>query len=88
MYVACSVTAVVQMCCVQSVIVKSIERNARNMYLARLLLLGLHPEGLSGSLLKAAANNTHSSAGLGLTTLGKLCFIVYKYRLGQLCYVV
>lgn len=57
-------------CCFQSVIVKSIERNSRNMYLARLLLLGLHPEGLSGPLLKAATTNTHSSAGLGLTTLG------------------
>ncbi|XP_076459489.1 protein bicaudal C homolog 1-B-like isoform X2 [Babylonia areolata] len=56
----------------KSVIVKSIERNARNMYLARLLLLGLHPEGLSGSLLKAASNNAHGTTGLGLTSLGFL----------------
>ncbi|KAL8616900.1 Protein bicaudal C 1 [Nucella lapillus] len=56
----------------KSVIVKSIERNARNMYLARLLLLGLHPEGLSGSLLKAASSNAQGSSGLGLTSLGYL----------------
>ena len=65
--------------CFQSVIVKSIERNSRNMYLARLLLLGLHPEGLSGPLLKAATTKTHSSAGLGLTTLGKAPALTLGY---------
>ncbi|XP_076448600.1 protein bicaudal C homolog 1-like isoform X2 [Babylonia areolata] len=61
----------------KSVIVKSVERNSQNMYLARRLLLGLHPEGHSESLLKTAnttatttATNPHSSAGLGLTSLG------------------
>lgn len=56
----------------KSVIVKSIERNAANMYLARLLLLGLHPEGLSGTLLKAATTGTRSSAGLGFSPFGFL----------------
>lgn len=59
----------------KSVIVKSIERNAPNMYLARLLLLGLHPDGQSHPILKAISNGTcatHSSAGLGLSTLGFL----------------
>ncbi|KAL8619173.1 hypothetical protein ACOMHN_049955 [Nucella lapillus] len=59
----------------KSVIVKSVERNSQNMYLARRLLLGLHPEGHSESLLKTAAttptsHTTNGSAGLGLTSLG------------------
>ncbi|XP_041364910.1 protein bicaudal C homolog 1-B-like [Gigantopelta aegis] len=66
----------------KSVIVKSIERNASNMYLARLLLLGLERE----EILVPANNNNNSHmgsingdtpampmcGGLGLTALGFL----------------
>ncbi|XP_025087615.1 protein bicaudal C homolog 1-like isoform X1 [Pomacea canaliculata] len=59
----------------KSVIVKSIERNASNMYLARLLLLGLRPEGSSSGTVKTVSNGifaSQSSSGLGLSTLGFL----------------
>lgn len=63
----------------QSVIVKSIERNAPNMYLARMLLLGLHLDGYHSPVLKTVSNGscaTHSSAGLGLSTLGRWLYMI------------
>ncbi|KAK6171391.1 hypothetical protein SNE40_019590 [Patella caerulea] len=56
----------------KSVIVKSIERNATNMYLARLFLLGTEMEDWNISACNRG-NNTiglTSASGLGLNTLG------------------
>lgn len=70
----------------QSVIVKSVERNAVNMYEARKFLLGLESNGVSSSSPPVVLNPTHNgpspslicpvgldilaSAGLGLSSLG------------------
>lgn len=67
----------------QSVIVKSVERNAVNMYEARKFLLGLESNGVSSSVVLNPAPNGPSpslicpvgldilaSAGLGLSNLG------------------
>ena len=72
----------------QSVIVKSVERNAVNMYEARRFLLGLeNPAGYStSSFSSAAVSHTNApspsligldilaSAGLGLSSLGNGVF--------------
>lgn len=50
-------------------IVKSIERNASNMYLARLFLLGLQKE-LPRPVVNQT-NNGMTTSALGLTALGK-----------------
>ncbi|GLD75002.1 protein bicaudal C homolog 1, partial [Lates japonicus] len=73
----------------KSVIVKSVERNAVNMYEARKFLLGLESNGVSSSSPSVALNPTTNgpspslicpvgldilaSAGLGLSNLGFLC---------------
>uniref|UniRef100_A0A8C8E1I8 BicC family RNA binding protein 1a n=1 Tax=Oryzias sinensis TaxID=183150 RepID=A0A8C8E1I8_9TELE len=59
----------------KSVIVKSVERNAVNMYEARKFLLGLETltpptNGLSPSLICPVGLDILTSAGLGLTNLG------------------
>ena len=53
----------------QSVIVKSIERNASNMYLARLFLLGLQKE-LPRPVVNQTTNGLTTGA-LGLHALGR-----------------
>ena len=53
----------------QSVIVKSIERNASNMYLARLFLLGLQKE-LPRPVVNQTTNGMTTGA-LGLHALGR-----------------
>uniref|UniRef100_A0A672K163 BicC family RNA binding protein 1 n=1 Tax=Sinocyclocheilus grahami TaxID=75366 RepID=A0A672K163_SINGR len=66
----------------KSVIVKSVERNALNMYEARRYLLGLESSGVSVPTSSITSSNSSSplcpvgldilaSAGLGLTSLGK-----------------
>lgn len=78
----------------QSVIVKSVERNAVNMYEARKFLLGLESNGVSSSspsvVLNPAPNGPSpslicpvgldilASAGLGLTNLGNDTVILEK----------
>uniref|UniRef100_A0A8C6PXZ4 BicC family RNA binding protein 1 n=1 Tax=Nothobranchius furzeri TaxID=105023 RepID=A0A8C6PXZ4_NOTFU len=53
----------------KSVIVKSVERNAVNMYEARKFLLGLESNGVSSSS-PSVAMNPPANAGLGLSNLG------------------
>uniref|UniRef100_A0A8C5BMT1 BicC family RNA binding protein 1 n=1 Tax=Gadus morhua TaxID=8049 RepID=A0A8C5BMT1_GADMO len=57
----------------KSVIVKSVERNAGNMYEARKFLLGLENSGVNGpSIICPVGLEILTSAGLGLSTLGLL----------------
>uniref|UniRef100_A0A8C5CMB6 BicC family RNA binding protein 1 n=1 Tax=Gadus morhua TaxID=8049 RepID=A0A8C5CMB6_GADMO len=59
----------------KSVIVKSVERNAGNMYEARKFLLGLENSGVSSngpSIICPVGLEILTSAGLGLSTLGLL----------------
>ena len=61
----------------QSVIVKSIERNAPNMYLARLTMLGLKKDNVNfpASCVKVPTDSILSpNNGLGLSALGKWIF--------------
>ena len=64
----------------QSVIVKSIERNAANMYLTREILLGLKSDAkissLHGNLLKGES----AHIGLSLASLGEYLDL-YKYKI-------
>lgn len=72
----------------QSVIVKSVERNALNMYEARKCLLGLESSGVTIASnpstvscpvgLSCPGLDILSSAGLGLTGLG-MHYILYIY---------
>ncbi|KAK3602401.1 hypothetical protein CHS0354_030122 [Potamilus streckersoni] len=55
----------------KSVIIKSIERNAGNMYLARLLLLGLESEARHLPRSPATPNAEHANK-IGLSTMGFL----------------
>lgn len=62
----------------QSVIVKSVERNALNMYEARKFLLGLESSGVSApsstsppAVICPVGLDILASAGLGLTSLGR-----------------
>ncbi|XP_041117103.1 protein bicaudal C homolog 1-like isoform X4 [Polyodon spathula] len=63
----------------KSVIVKSVERNALNMYEARKCLLGLECSGVtiqtssSSTVICPVGLDILASAGLGLTSLGLLC---------------
>lgn len=71
----------------QSVIVKSVERNALNMYEARKCLLGLESSGVPMATSPSAVScpvglscpglDILSSAGLGLTGLGKKSTVLY-----------
>ena len=83
----------------QSVIVKSVERNAVNMYEAQKFLLGLESNGVSCSSPSVALNpatnvpspslicpvglDILASAGLGLSTLGELFVYLWIYSLDQ-----
>lgn len=64
----------------QSVIVKSIERNAGNMYLARQILLGLKSDikitALNAAQLKRDASLVNS-APMSLAALGEFFVLLY-----------